>query len=192
MRRIFLAAIAAAAINIGTAKADTIQNFTISGTETISGPSFNFPAVITGGMTLDYTLDIVTSFWIGDWAGDSIDRVQIESEFEIPTTYERGAHLDPINFSVSLSLSPDATPSDVFFAGGTISGGVGFASDDDFAQCQVFPGICSGNDILEINATATDSAPTETTPLPGSLPLALTVLIILFGAQAWRKSLKAE
>jgi hypothetical protein len=165
---------AALAWNVGVARADTYQDFSISGTyNTYADGSFSF----TGGMSIDITTDQLAGLSVGIPGASPIT-----IEHSIGNMFGAAdGYLDA--GGIFITMTPDGL-GDGFYSGGSLGGSavpVGAAVTE---YCSSNPAPC--------NAEVTGFSGTvyiPGTPLPAALPLFATGLSAI-GLLGWRRKRK--
>ena len=172
------AAVAAVVMNVGTATADTIQSFSISGTGTTYGDG---PFSFSGDMSIDITTDTLASLDLGFTAAAAIQPT-VGNTFE---AYVCGGFAGcPLQGfgTVVITMTPDQAD-DGFYSGGSLVGSLIPIATAAASKCGIFPEPC-----LE-QITGYSGEVTPTTPLPAALPLFATGLGAM-GLFGWRKKRK--
>jgi hypothetical protein len=163
--------VAAVVMNVGIAKADTIQSFSISGTGITYGDG---TFTLSGEMSFDITDKTLVSIDLNFPNSLSIlPRVGNTYSADVSS----GRPGDP--GTIAITMTPDQA-GDGFYIGGTLVGSLIPIGTAAASECGIFPEPC-----LE-QVTGYSGEVTPATPLPAALPLFATGLgaIGLFG---WRK-----
>lgn len=168
------AVVAAVVINVGTAKADTLQSFSISGTGTTYGDG---TFTLTGGMSIDITDETLVSLDLNFPNSLSIlPRVGNTYSADVGS----GRPGDP--GTLVISMTPDQA-GDGFYIGGSLVGSLIPIGTATASECGLYPEPC----LEQITGYSGDVTPT--TPLPTALPLFATALGAM-GLFGWRKMRK--